>query len=223
MRKPEDRYDDTTPQELVFLARNLAKDPTLQSVFSRVGLHKNFERNTEHALLIARRQLLAPELETRPCASTNLAVAQALARRIFCGTIKNEDEAVAFAADRIRHRADEAVEWSRLFISEIMDIMRNLLESSFFIKFNEYKADKRNVIDNNIDVYVELTTFIAEQSYTYGLGGRGWTQIRSIIMPFLRKYWFDEIPDLSEQTVQRILASPDEYQIFRPGFEPRKD
>src|SRR3954451_8069328 len=114
-----DRYDPTTPEELLALAKHLAADPKLDAIFRRVGLHKQFNRPDEYGQVLASRRAFAPQLEDRTCSSDNLPVAQALARRLHTGSIASDAKALAFLADRVRHYRNEFKGRSRLLESEV--------------------------------------------------------------------------------------------------------
>jgi Leucine-rich repeat (LRR) protein len=213
----------TTPEELLALAKHLAADPKLDAIFRRVGLHKPFNRPDEYDLVLASRTAFAPHLEDRPCSSSNLPVAQALARRLHAGHISSDAGALAFLVDRIRHYPSENKDCSVLLESEVKDIMRNLLESSFFQKFEDCRRRKAEVIETGIDPYEHIVGFVGEQMWIYGLGGRGWSQIQRVVISFLNRLWFDAVPDLSPATVERMLQSPREFLILCGGDDlPRK-
>src|SRR3954468_2594339 len=167
--------DPTTPEELLALAKHLAADPKLDAIFRRVGLHKPFNRPDEYDQVLASREAFAPRLQDRPCSSDNLPAAQALARRLHAGKISSDPDALAFLADRIRHDPNEFEGRSRLLESEVRDIMRNLLDSSFFQAFEDHRRRKAEVIATGIDPYEHISMFIVEQMHLYGLGGRGWS------------------------------------------------
>ncbi|MET3845237.1 hypothetical protein [Bradyrhizobium sp. OAE829] len=217
-----DRYDPTTPEELLALAKHLAADPKLDAIFRRVGLHKPFDRTPdEYHRIIASREAFAPQLHNRLCSADNHFLAEALARRRHGGLISSDADALAFLADRIRHvRAESAS--SRLLESEIKDIMRNLLDSPFFQKFEEYRRRKAEVIKTDIDPYENISAFVSDQLWIYGLGGRGWSRVQGIVTSFLNRLWFDAVPDLSPATVERMLESPGERLLLRDDDLPRK-
>ncbi|MEN3364326.1 MAG: hypothetical protein V7606_1600 [Burkholderiales bacterium] len=209
-----DRYDPTTPEELFALAKHLAADPKLEAIFQRVGLHKPFIRPDEYHLVLASSKGFAPHLEDRLCSSSNLPVAEALARRLHAGKISSDADALAFLADRIRHYPDEFKGRSALLESEVKDIMRNLLNSSFFQEFEDYRRQKAEIIKTDIDPYEHVVGFVGEQIWIYGLGGRGWNRVELIVTSFLNRLWFDVVPDLSSATVERMLQSPREFLIL---------
>jgi hypothetical protein len=218
-----DRYDPTTPEELLALAKHLAADPRLDAVFRRVGLHKPFRRPDEYDLVVASRKAFAPHLEGRPCSSDNRPLAQALARRLHSKNISTDADALAFLADRIRHDPNEFKGRSRLSDSEVKDIMRNLLDSPFFQEFEDYRRRKAEVIKADINPYENIAGFVADQIWIYGLGGRGWSQVQGIVTSFLNRLWFDKVPDLSPPTVERMLKSPAEFLLsLRDDELPRK-
>ncbi|MBR1211576.1 hypothetical protein [Bradyrhizobium sp. JYMT SZCCT0180] len=217
-----DRYDPTTPEELLALAKHLAADPKLDAIFRRVGLHKPFDRTPdEYHRVIASREAFAPQLHDRLCSALNLFLAEALARRLHGGSISSDADALAFLADRIRHVQAESAS-SRLLESEIKDIMRNLLDSPFFQKFEEYRRRKAEVVKADINPYEDISTFVSDQIWIYGLGGRGWSQVQGIVTSFLNRLWFDMVPDLSSATVERMLESPGERLLLRDDDLPRK-
>jgi Leucine-rich repeat (LRR) protein len=222
LRGPAEPVDPTTPEELLALAKHLAADPKLDAIFRRVGLHKPFNRPDEYDLVLASRKAFAPHLEDRPCSSSNLPVAQALARRLHAGHISSDSGALAFLADRIRHYPSENRDCSVLLESEVKDIMRNLLESSFFQKFEDCRRRKAEVIEIGIDPYEHIVGFVGEQMWIYGLGGRGWSQIQRVVISFLNRLWFDAVPDLSPAAVERILQSPREFLLWGDDDLPRK-
>lgn len=217
-----DRYDPTTPEELLALAKHLAADPTLDAIFRRVGLHKPFDRTPdEYHRVIASRDAFAPQLHDRLCSADNTFLAEALARRLHAGLISSDTDALAFLVDRIRHvRAESAS--SRLLESEIKDIMRNLLESPFFQEFEAYRRRKAEVIKTDIDPYENTSVFVGEQIWIYGLGGRGWSQVQRMVISFLNRLWFDKVPDLSPATVERMLESPEGLLALLDHERPRK-
>jgi hypothetical protein len=218
-----EQYDPTTPEELLALAKHLAADAKLDAIFRRVGLHKPFIRPDEYDLVLASRRAFAPHLEDRPCSSDNLPVAQALARRLYTGNISSDADALAFLADRIRHYPDEFEGRSVLLESEVKDIMRNLLDSSFFQEFEDYRRRKAEIVKTDINPYENITMFIVEQMHLYGLGGRGWSQIELIVSSFLSRLWFGAVADLSPATVERMLQSPSEFlTTVAPDMLPRK-
>jgi hypothetical protein len=218
-----DQDDPTTPEELLALAKHLAADPKLDAIFRRVGLHKAFNRADEYHQVIDSREAFAPHLKDRPCSSDNLPVAEALARRLHTGNIASDADALAFLTDRVRHYRNEFKGRSLLLESEVRDIMRNLLDSSFFQEFEGYRRRKAEIIKTDIDPYEHIVGFIAEQMWIYGLGGRGWTQIEHVVTSFLNRLWFDVVPDLSPATVERMLQSPREFLILcREDDLPRK-
>jgi hypothetical protein len=215
-------YDDpTTVEELLTLAKHLAADPELSDIFRRAGLHKRFEMRERVGWLTPSRLAFAPHLESRPCYAYNVTVAEALARRIFAGLITDETEARSFIEDRIRHYDNEFKARNLLLKSEIKDVMRNLLESEFFRRFEDYKRRKDEVIQSDIDVYKGISSFVTEQLMLYGLGRRGLKQIEDILGVFLNRYWFDALPDLSPSTVDRMLASPEKLVLLSPDDFPR--
>lgn len=217
-----DRYDPTTPEELLALAKHLAGDPKLDAIFQRVGLHKPFNRATdEYHRIIASREAFAPALHDRLCSAENTFLAEALARRLHAGLISSDENALAFLADRIRRVQAESAS-SRLLVSEVKDIMRNLLDSPFFAEFEEYRRRKAEVIKADIDPYEHIGTFVCDQLWIYGLGGRGWSQIQRIVISFLNRLWFDKVPDLSPPTVNRMLESPGEHLLLGDDELPRK-
>lgn len=218
------RYDPTTPEELLALAKHLAADPKLDAIFRRVGLHKKFSLNRtpdEYHSVIASREAFAPHLHNRLCSSSNLFLAEALARRLHAGLISSDTDALAFLADRIQHvEADSAC--SRLMESEVKDIMRNLLDSPFFQEFEEYRRRKAEVIKTDIDPYEGLISFVGDQLWIYGLGGRGWSQVERMVTGFMNRLWFDAVPDLSPETVEYMLESPRERLVLGDDDLPRK-
>jgi Leucine-rich repeat (LRR) protein len=208
LRRPAEPVDPTTPEELLALAKHLAADPKLDGIFRRVGLHTPFNRPDEYDQVLASRKAFTPHLEDRPCSSTNLPVAQALARRLYTGHISSDVDALAYLADCIRHYPSENKHCSVLLESEVKDIMRNLLDSAFFQEFEDCRRRKEEVIKTGIDPYKNIAGFVGDQMWIYGLGGRGWSQIQSIVTSFLNRLWFDAVPDLSPATVERMLQSP---------------
>ncbi|PJG55257.1 hypothetical protein CVM73_09270 [Bradyrhizobium forestalis] len=217
-----DRYDPTTPEELLALARHLAADPKLDAIFRRVGLHKPFNRTPdEYHLVIASRKAFAPQLESRLCSADNHFLAEALARRLHGGLISSDADALAFLSDRIRHVQAESA-GSRLLESEIKDIMRNLLDSSFFREFEDYRRRKAEVIKADIDPYENIRAFVDEQVWIYGLGGRGSSQVQRMVLSFLNRLWFDKVPDLSPVTVERMLEAPQGLLLLGDHEQPRK-
>jgi hypothetical protein len=78
------------------------------------------------------------------------------------------------------------------------------------------------VVNTGINPYEHLDVFILEQMHLYGLGGRGWSQIRRVVMAFLNRLWFDAVPDLSPATVERMLRSPREFLSLYGDDVPRK-
>jgi hypothetical protein len=217
-----DRYDRTTPEELLAVAKHLAADPELDAIFRRVGLHKPFNRTPdEYHRVIASREAFAPHLHDRACSTDNLFLAEALARRPHRGLISSDTDALAFLADRIRHVQAES-SCNRLLESEIKNIMKNLLDSSFFQRFEECRRRKAEVIRTDIDPYENISAFVGDQLWIYGLGGRGWSQIERIVISFLNRLWFDVVPDLSPATVERMLESPRECLLLRDDDLPRK-
>lgn len=216
------RYDPTTPDELLALAKHLAADPGLDAIFRRVGLHKPFDRTPDdYHRVIASREAFAPQLRDRLCSPANTFLAEALARRLHAGLISSDTEALAFLSDRIRHvQADSAC--SRLMESEIKDVMRNLLDSPFFREFEEYRRRKAEVIKTDIDPYENISSFVGDQLWIYGLGGRGWSQVQRMVVSFLNRLWFDKVPDLSPTTVERMLESPRESLLLGDDELPRK-
>lgn len=216
-----DQYDATTLEELLALAKHLAADPSLDAIFRRVGLHKPFDRTTgEYRQVIASREAFAPVLHDRLCSASNLPLAEALARRVHGGFIASDTDALAFLSDRIR-RVEAVSGDSRLLESEIKDVMRNLLDSPFFQKFEEHRRRKAEVIAANIDPYVGIGAFTGDQSWTYGLGGRG-TRLERIVVSFLNRLWFDVVPDLSPATVEYLLECPAERLFLHDDELPRK-
>ena len=216
-----DRYDATTPEELFALAKHLAADPSLDAIFRRVGLRKPFDRTTdEYRQVIASREAFAPALHDRLCSASNLPLAEALARRIHVGFISTDADALTFLSDRIR-RVQAVTGDSRPLQSEIKDVMRNLLDSPFFQKFEEHRRRKAEVIAANIDPYENLHAFTDDQSWTYGLGGRG-IRVQRIVVSFLNRLWFDVVPDLSSATVEYLLEQPAERLFLRDDELPRK-
>jgi hypothetical protein len=217
------RYDTTTPEELLALAKHLAADPTLDAIFRRVGLHKKFDRTPdEYFRVIDSREAFAPEVRNRLCSPANTFLAEALARRLHAGLISSDTEALAFLSDRIRHvQADSAC--SRLMESEVKDIMRNLLDSPFFQEFEDFRRRKAELIKTDIDPYENIEAFVSDQLWIYGLGGRGWSQVQRMVISFLSRLWFDAVPDLSPATVERMLESPRENLLSLCDDElPRK-
>jgi hypothetical protein len=217
-----DRYDPTTPEELLALAKHLAADPQLDAIFRRVGLHKKFDRTPdEYFRVIDSSEAFAPELRNRLFYAANAFLAEALARRLHGGLISSDADALAFLADRIRHvQADSAC--SRLLESEVKDIMRNLLDSPFFQEFEGYRRRKAEVIKTDIDPYDNIHVFVSDQLWIYGLGGRGWSQVQRMVISFLNRLWFDVVPDLSPATVEYMLESPRERLVLRDEDLPRK-
>jgi Leucine-rich repeat (LRR) protein len=222
LRRPAEPVDPTTPEELLALAKHLAADPKLDAIFRRVGLHKPFIRPDEYFRVIDSREAFAPHLHDRPCSSSNLPLAEALARRLHAGHISSDAGARAFLADRIRHYPSENKDCSVLLESEVKDIMRNLLESSFFQKFEDYRRRKAEVIETGIDPYEHMVGFVGDQMWIYGLGGRGWSQIELVVISCLNRLWFDAVPDLSPATVERMLQSPREFLSLYGDKVPRK-
>jgi Leucine-rich repeat (LRR) protein len=204
--------DPTTPEELLALARHLAADPKLDAIFRRVGLHTLFNYPDEYLQVIASRKTFAPHLHDRLCSSANLALAEALARRLHAGNISSDADALAYLADRIQRSQWESSR-SVLLESEVKDIMRNLLESSFFRDFEDCRQRKAEVIRTGINPYRNIIGFVPDQMSLYGLGGRGWQQIESVVLSFLNRLWFDAVPDLSPATVERMLQSPREFLL----------
>ena len=213
LRRPAEPVDPTTPEELLALAKHLAADPKLDAIFRRVGLHQPFNRPDECHVVIASREAFAPHLHDRPCSSSNLPIAEALARRLHAGEISSDTDALAFLADRIRHHQAES-ERSRLLESEVKDMLRNLLDSAFFQEFEDCRRRKEEVIKTGIDPYKNIVGFVGDQMWIYGLGGRGWSQIQLVVTSFLNRLWFDAVPDLSPATVERMLQSPREFLIL---------
>lgn len=217
-----DRYDPTTPEELLALAKHLAADPALDAILRRVGLHKPFDRTPdEYHRVIASRDAFAPQLRHRLCSADNHFVAEALARRLHAGLMSSEAEALAFLADRIRHVQAESAS-TRLLESEIKDVIRNLQDSPFFREFEDYRWRKAEVIKTDIDPYENISAFVGEQMWIYGLGGRGSSQVQRMVLSFLNRLWFDKVPDLSPATVERMLESPEGLLALLDHERPRK-
>jgi Leucine-rich repeat (LRR) protein len=221
LRRSPEPVDPTTPEELLALARHLAADPKLDAIFRRVGLHTPFNRPDEYFQVIDSREAFAPHLHNRPCSSSNLPIAEALARRLYTGHISSDADALAFLADRIRHHQAES-ERSRLLESEVKNMMRNLLDSSFFQEFEDYRRRKAEVIKTGIDPYENIVGFVGDQMWICGLGGRGWSRVTNVLLAFLNRLWFDAVPDLSPATVERMLQSPGEYLSLYGDDVPRK-
>lgn len=214
--------DPTTPEELLSVAKQLAKDPDLAEIFRQRGLHEALAYPTEHRQVNHRIHQIAPQLATRLCSVDNVPVAIALARRLYSGDISSDDVALGYLADRMRHNPSETSS-TRLLESEIKDVMKNLLRSSFFKEFEDFKQRKQEVIDADIDPYEKIVGFILEQQFLYGLGGRGWTQLQGIVISFMRNLWFGNVPDLSPGTVDRMMRSPGDFVLFSPDELPRKE
>ena len=214
-------YDWTTPEELLALARHLATDSTLNGAFQRAGLHQRFDRETDYQLVVASRRVFAPQLENRPFSNTNLPVAEALARRLRSGDISSDADALAFISDRIRHHASENVEKGLLLESEVKQVLKNLLTTPFFAQFEDYRRRREEIIKTDIDIWDGMVGFISEQRHIYGLGGRSWSQLEIVVTGFMNRLWFGAVPDLSQETVERMLASP-EFDVSTRKKELRK-
>lgn len=216
------QYDPTTPEDLLVLAKHLATNPKLDAVFRHVGLHKPFRREPEeYGWVVESRQAFAPYLRDRLCGVSNAFLAEALARRLHAGTITSDADALDFLSDRIQH-VETQRECSRLLESEIKDIAKNLIDSPFFQRFEERRRHKEETISKNIDPYDGIVGFVSEQISTYGLGGRGWSQVQGIITSLLNRLWFGVVTDLSASTVEYLLKAPGE-RLFLHDFElPRK-
>ena len=102
-------------------------------------------------------------------------------RRLHAGNISSDAHALAYLADRIQRSHWESSR-SVLLESEVKDIMRNLLESAFFRDFENCRQRKAEVIRTGIDPYRNIIGFVPDQMSLYGLGGRGWQQIESVVV-----------------------------------------
>lgn len=218
--------DTTRPEELLALAKHLAGDPALSGVFERAGLHETFTHE-DYQLVVRSRNQFFPELDTRPATVANTFLAEALARRLFFKDIKSDVEAIEFLEDRIRRVPDSGQIGydSILYESEIRTIMGNFLRSDLFERFKGYVADKKQTLREDSDIYEGIYFFAVQQGRLYGLGGRGYREIESIIIGFLRNLWFGDIDNLDLPMVDQMMNDPGRYQLYDflyPDYTPRK-